>query len=327
VRRREFVTLLGGAAAAWPFAARAQQSVMPAVGILSPMTPGTGEYLLDAFRRGLGESGYVEGQNVTIDLRFAAGRFDRFPEMAADLIRRRVSVIAAFGSGTAVAAKAATQTLPILFAVTEDPVSLGLVSSLSRPGGNATGLNFFTTEVNAKRLGLLRELVPTAARIALLMNPINALNTSATLKEVEPAARTLGLQIQVFNASTSLEIDAAFAALVAWRPDALFVAPDGFFTSRRVQLAALAARHALPATYSVRDFVEVGGLTSYGASLMDAYRQLGTFVGRVLKGAKPGEMPVVQSTKFELVINAQIARMLGLTIPASLLAVADEVIE
>src|SRR5262245_11978208 len=327
MRRREFVTLLAGAAAAWPLAARAQQSTTPVVGILSPLAPGSNESLLDAFRRGLGESGYVEGQNVTIDHRLAAGRFERFPEMAADLVQRRVSVIAAFGSAAAVAAKAATQTLPIPFAVTEDPVSLGLVASLSRPGGNATGLNFFTTEVNAKRLGLLRELVPAAARVALLMNPINALNTSATLKEVEPAARTLGLQIQVFNASTSLEIDAAFATLVTWRADALFVAPDGFCTSRRVQLAALAARHALPATYSVRDYVEVGGLTSYGASLMDAYRQIGTFTGRVLKGAKPGDLPVVQSTKFELVINAQIARMLGLSIPASLLAIADEVIE
>jgi putative tryptophan/tyrosine transport system substrate-binding protein len=327
MRRRQFITLLGGAAAAWPLAARAQQPTMPVVGILSPLTSGSGEYLLEAFRRGLGESGYVEGQNVAIDPRFAAGRFDLFPEMAADLLRRRTSVIAAFGSVAAVAAKAVTQTVPILFAVTEDPVSLGLVASLSRPGGNATGLNFFTTEVNAKRLGLLRELVPAAARVALLMNRNNALNTSATLKEVEPAARTLGLQIQVFNASTSLEIDAAFAALVAWRPDALFVAPDGFFTSRRVQLAALAARHALPATYSVRDHVEVGGLTSYGASLVDAYRQVGTFTGRILKGAKPGELPVVQSTKFELVINAQIARMLGLTVPPSLLATADEVIE
>jgi putative tryptophan/tyrosine transport system substrate-binding protein len=326
MRRRHFITLFGGAAT-FPLAARAQQPAMPVVGFLSPLAPGSGEYLLDAFRRGLGESGYVEGQNVTIDHRLAAGRFDRFPEMAADLVQRRASVIAAFGSGAAVAAKAATQTLPILFAVTEDPVSLGLVASLSRPGGNATGLNFFTTEVNAKRLGLLRELVPVAARVALLMNPINALNTSATLKQVEPAARTLGLQIQVFNASTGPEIDAAFATLVAWRADALFVAPDGFFTSRRVQLAALAARHALPATYSVRDYVEVGGLTSYGASLMDAYRQIGTFTGRVLKGAKPRDLPVVQSTKFELVINAQIARMLGLTIPASLLAVADEVIE
>src|SRR5262249_35057330 len=254
MKRREFISLLGGAVAAWPLAARAQQPAMPVVGILSPLVQGSGEYLLDAFRRGLGESSYVEGQNVTIDLRLAAGRFDRFPEMAADLVQRQVSVIAAFGSNAAVAAKAATKTLPILFAVTEDPVSLGLVASLSRPGGNATGLSFFTTEVNAKRLGLLRQLVPTAARVALLMNPSNTLNTSATLKEVEPAARTLGLQTEVFNASTSREIDAAFAALVAWRPDALFVAPDGFFTSRRVQLAALAVRHALPATYSVRDY-------------------------------------------------------------------------
>src|SRR5262249_54938210 len=325
--RREFISLLGGAVASWPLAARAQRSPMPAVGILSVLTLGSSQHLSDAFRRGLGESGYVEGHNVTIEYRFAAGRYDRFQEMAADLVQRRVSVIAAFGSAAAVAAKAATQTLPILFAATEDPVSLGLVASLSRPGGNATGLNFFTTEVNAKRLGVLRELVPAAYRVALLINPINTLNTSATLKEVEPAARTLGLQIQVFNASTSLEIDAAFAALVAWRPDALYVAPDGFFTSRRVQLAALAARHPLPSTYSVRDFVEVGGLMSYGASLIDAYRQVGTCTGRVLKGAKPGELPVVQSTKFELVVNAQIARMLGLSIPASLLAIADEVIE
>jgi putative ABC transport system substrate-binding protein len=326
MKRRQFVTLLGGAGV-WPLAARAQQTAMPVVGILSPLALGSGEYLLDAFHRGLGESGYVDGQNVSIDHRLAAGRFDRFPEMAADFVHRRVSVIAAFGSGAAVAAKTATQTLPIVFAVTEDPVGLGLVASLSRPGGNATGLNFFTTEVNAKRLGLLRDLVPAATRVALLMNPTNALNTSATFKEIEPAAHTLGLTVRVFNASTSLEIDAAFAEFVAWRPDALFVAPDGFFTSRRVQLAALAARHALPASYSVRDIVEVGGLTSYGASLTDAYHQLGTFTGRILKGAKPGELPVVQSTKFELVINAQIARMLGLTIPASLLAVADEVIE
>jgi putative ABC transport system substrate-binding protein len=326
VKRRKFITLVGGAAA-WPLAALAQQQPMPVVGILSPSAPGSGQYLLDAFHRGLGESGYVDGQNVSIDHRLAAGRFDRFPEMAADLVQHRVSVIAAFGSGAAVAAKAATQTLPILFAVTENPVGLGLVASLSRPGGNATGLNFFTTEVNAKRLGLLRDLVPAVTRVALLMNPTNALNTSATLKEVEPVAHTLGVEIRVFNASTSLEIDAAFAAFVAWRPDALFVAPDGFFTSRRVQLAALAARHALPASYSVRDHVEVGGLTSYGASLTDAYRQLGTFTGRILKGAKPGELPVVQSTKFELVINAQIARMLGLTIPPGVLAIADDVIE
>jgi putative ABC transport system substrate-binding protein len=327
MRRRDFITLLGGAAAAWPLAARAQQRAMPVVGILSPLAPGSGQYLLDAFRRGLGDSSYVEGQNVTLDHRLAAGRYDRFPEMAADLVRRQVSVIVAFGSAAAVAAKAETVTLPLLFAVTEDPVSLGLVASLSRPGGNATGLNFFTTEVNAKRLSLLRELVPAAARIALLMNPINALNTAATLKELEPAARALGLQIQIFPASTGLEIDAAFAALVPTRPDALFVAPDGFFTSRRVQIAALAARHALPASYSVRDHVEVGGLMSYGASLKDAYHQLGVFSARILNGAKPKELPVVQSTKFELVINASTARLLGLEVPPTLLARADEVIE
>jgi putative tryptophan/tyrosine transport system substrate-binding protein len=211
--------------------------------------------------------------------------------------------------------------------ITEDPVKLGLVASLARPGGNATGLNFFTTEVNAKRLGLLRELVPAATRVAMLMNPINAPNTSSTIKEVEPAARALGLQIQIFHASTGLEIDAAFAALVPTRPDALFVALDGFFTNRRVQIAALAARHALPASYSVRDHVEVGGLMSYGASLTDAYHQLGVFTGRILKGAKPEELPVVQSTKFELVINASTARLLGLEVPPMLLARADEVIE
>ena len=325
--RREFITLLGGAAAAWPLAARAQQPAMPVVGLLSVLPPGSAGHPLDGFRRGLGETGYVEGQNVAVDYRLAGGRFDRFPELAADLVRRQVGVIAAAGNAAAVAAKAATQTLPIAFMITEDPVKLGLVASLARPGGNATGLNFFTTEVNAKRLGLLRELVPAATRVAMLMNPINAPNTSSTLKEVEPAARALGLQIQIFHASTGLEIDAAFAALVPTRPDALFVAPDGFFTSRRVQIAALAARHALPASYSVRDHVEVGGLMSYGAGLTDAYHQLGVFTGRILKGAKPEELPVVQSTKFELVINASTARLLGLEVPPMLLARADEVIE
>ena len=238
-----------------------------------------------------------------------------------------MSVIAAAGSVPAVAAKAATQTIPIAFFVAEDPVKLGLVASLARPGGNATGLNFFTSEVNAKRLGLLRELVPAAVRVAGLMNPGNMTNTSSTLAELEPAAHALGLQVQFFNASTSREIDAAFAATMLGRPDALFVAPDGFFTGRRVQLAALAARHALPATDSVRDFVEVGGLTSYGANLANAYRQIGLYAGRILKGAKPGDLPVTQPTKFELVINAQISRMLGLTVPDKLLAAADEVIE
>ena len=328
--RREFITLLGGAAAAWPLAARAQQPAMPVVGLLSPLAPGSSEHLLHAFRRGLAENGWIEGQNVAIDYRLASGLasgFDRFPELAADLARRQVSVIAASGSVAAVAAKAATQTIPIAFIAAEDPVKLGLVASLARPAGNATGLNFFTAEVNAKRLGLLRELLPQARQVAILMNPTNPINMTSTLAEVEQAARDLALQIQIVNASTSYQIDAAFAALARERPDALFVAPDGFFTSRRVQLAALAARHAIPTSFSVREHVEAGGLMSYGASLTDAYHQLGVVTGRILKGTKPADLPVEQSTKFELVINAQIARMLGLDVPATLLARADEVIE
>jgi putative tryptophan/tyrosine transport system substrate-binding protein len=326
LRRRQFITLLGGAAATWPLAARAQQAAMPVVGLLSPLALGSSEHVLHAFRRGLAESGRIEGQNVAIDYRLASGNA-RLPELAADLARRQVSVIAASGSVAAVASMTATQTIPIAFIAAEDPVKLGLVTSLARPGGNATGLNFFTAEVNAKRLGLLRELLPAARRVAMLMNPTNPINLSSTLAEVEQAARDLALQIQIVNASTSHEIDAAFAALSRERPDALFVAPDGFFTSRRVQLAALAARHAIPTSFSVREYVEAGGLMSYGASLTDAYRQLGVVTGRILKGTKPADSPVEQSTKFELVINAHIARMLGLTVPDTLLARADEVIE
>jgi putative tryptophan/tyrosine transport system substrate-binding protein len=326
MKRREFITLLGGAAAAWPLAAGAQQPAMPVVGLLSPLALGSSEHVLHAFRRGLAESGRIEGQNVAIDYRLASGNA-RLPELAADLARRQVSVIAASGSVAAVASMTATQTIPIAFIAAEDPVKLGLVTSLARPGGNATGLNFFTAEVNAKRLGLLRELLPAARRVAMLMNPTNPINLSSTLAEVEQAARDLALQIQIVNASTSHEIDAAFAALSRERPDALFVAPDGFFTSRRVQLAALAARHAIPTSFSVREHVEAGGLMSYGASLTDAYRQLGVVTGRILKGTKPADLPVEQSTKFELVINAHIARMLGLTVPDTLLARADEVIE
>jgi ABC-type uncharacterized transport system substrate-binding protein len=326
VKRRAFITLLGGAAATWPLAARAQQPAMPVVGLLSPLALGSSEHVLHAFRRGLAESGRIEGQNVAIDYRVASGNA-RLPELAADLARRQVSVIAASGSVAAVASMTATQTIPIAFIAAEDPVKLGLVTSLARPGGNATGLNFFTAEVNAKRLGLLRELLPAARRVAMLMNPTNPINLSSTLAEVEQAARDLALQIQIVNASTSHEIDAAFAALSRERPDALFVAPDGFFTSRRVQLAALAARHAIPTSFSVREHVEAGGLMSYGASLTDAYRQLGVVTGRILKGTKPADLPVEQSTKFELVINAHIARMLGLTVPDTLLARADEVIE
>ena len=248
IGRRKFLATLGGAAAAWPLAARAQQPAMPVVGLLSPLAPGSSEHVLHAFRRGLAESGRIEGQNVAIDYRLASG-FDRFPELAADLARRQVSVIAASGSVAAVAAKAATQTIPIAFIAAEDPVKLGLVASLARPAGNATGLNFFTAEVNAKRLGLLRELLPQARQVAILMNPTNPINMTSTLAEVEQAARDLALQIQIANASTSYQIDAAFAALARERPDALFVAPDGFFTSRRVQLAALAARHAIPTSF------------------------------------------------------------------------------
>ncbi len=329
MRRREFTALVGGVGlllAVKVRRARGQQPVMPVVGLLSPLAPGSSEQVLHAFRRGLAESGRIEDQNVAIDYRLASGNA-RLAELAADLARRQVSVIAASGSVAAVASKTATQTMPIVFIAAEDPVKLGLVTSLARPGGNATGLNFFTAEVNAKRLGLLRELLPATRRVAMLMNPTNPINTSSTLAEVEQAARDLALQIQIVNASTSHEIDAAFAALARERPDALFVAPDGFFTSRRVQLAALAARYAIPTSFSVRDHVEAGGLMSYGASLTDAYRQLGVITGRILKGIKPADLPVEQSTKFELVINAYIARMLGLTVPDTLLARADEVIE
>ena len=313
MRRREFITVLGGAAA-WPTAARAQQSAIPVIGMLNPQSPGLVPQFVDAFRRGLAETGHVEGQNL-----------DRFPELAADLVRRKVSVIAAPANAPALAAKEATST--IVFGVGEDPVKLGLVTSLARPGGNATGFNFFPVEVVAKRLGLLRELVPTAVRVAVLANPADAAITSSTLRAVELAARALGMQVQIYNASTSQEIDAAFEALVREQPDALFVAPDPFFQTRRVQFAALAARHALPAVYSVRQYVEAGGLMSYGTSIVDMYRHVGLYTGRILKGAKPPDLPVVQSTKFELVINAQIARVLGLTVPPTLLARADEVIE
>jgi putative ABC transport system substrate-binding protein len=324
--RREFVTLLGSAAVAWPLAAGAQQSAMPVVGFLNPQLPGSVPHFVDAFRRGLAETGYIEGQNVAIEYRWAEDRFDRLPELAADLVRHKVSVIAAPANGSALAAKAATSAIPIVFGVGEDPVKLGLVASLSRPGSNATGINFFTGEVVAKRLGLLRELVPTAVRVAVLANPANVA-TSSALRAVEPAARALGMEVQIYNASTWQEIDAAFAVLVREQADALFVAPDPFFQTRRVQLAALAARHALPAAYSARPYVEAGGLMSYGTSLVDMYRQVGVYSGRILKGAKPAELPVVQPTKFELVINAQIAKILGLDVPPTLLARADEVIE
>ena len=327
MKRREFITLLGGAAVVWPQAARAQQVAPPTIGLLDPRSPGTVEDLLRAFRQGLKETGYVEGENVTIAYRFAEGQFDRLPELAVELVRRRVSMIAATAIAAASAAKAATETMPIVSILAEDPVRRGLVASLARPGGNLTGINFLTLELVAKRLEILRELVPALIRLAVLVNPGNAASTETMLGGLEPAASAMGLQIQVLNASTGSEIHAAFATFVRERPDALFVNLDPFFTSRRVQLATLATRHAIPMTSGNRQITEAGGLMSYGASTTDAWRQAGVYSGLVLKGAKPADLPFVQASKFELVINAETARMLGLTVPPSLLALADEVIE
>jgi putative ABC transport system substrate-binding protein len=327
VRRREFITLLGGAAAAWPLAARAQQPAMPVIGFLYSVSPDTVADRLRGFHRGLKEIGYVEGDNVAIVVRWSDNQINRLPELAAELVRRRVVVIAAGNSLSALAAKAATTTIPIVFAVNEDPVTLGLVASIARPGANVTGINFLQAELTAKRLGFLRQLVPTIARVAVLNNPANVSNTASMLRDVGAAAGVLAIQIQFFNASTNREIDAEFATLVSQRFDAVFVAPDGFFNSRRVQLTALAARHALPVAYPGREFVEVGGLMSYGSNIADAWRQAGVYTGRILKGAKPEDLPVVQASKFELVVNAQTAKLLGLTVPPSVLAAADEVIE
>jgi putative ABC transport system substrate-binding protein len=327
MRRREFIILLGGAAVACPFAARAQQPAMPVVGIVNAGSADATAPFMAAFRKGLNETGYVEGQNVAVEYHYLEGQYDRAPALAADLVRRRVAVIATYGGVPAHAAKAATATIPIVFGIGEDPVQLGLVASLARPGGNATGINFFTREVVAKRLGLLHDLVPKAVRVAVLLNPVNASSAETTLREVQKAAPTIGLQIQVLNATTIGEIDAAFATLAQERPDALFVAPDAFFVSRRVQFVTLAARDRIPATYPDRDFVAASGLMSYGTDLASMYRQVGVYTGSILKGAKPSDLPVLQSTKFEFVINLQTARALGIEVPSGLLAVADEVIE
>jgi putative ABC transport system substrate-binding protein len=324
-RRREFITLFGSAAANWPLAAHTQQRAMPVIGFLDVVNAPN---RLAAFRQGLGESGYVVGENVAIEIRSAEGNYSRFPELVADLVGRNVSVIVAPGTTpAALAARAATKTIPIVFGVGDDPVILGLVASLARPGGNATGINFFTAELAAKRLGLLRELLPAATRIAVLVNPADSIRLQTIIREVKTAGEASGLQLQVVNASTSREIDAAFAAIAGVPPDALFVGPDPFFYTRRSQLALQAARHAIPASYAVRDYAEAGGLMSYGTNLTDAYRQVGVYAGRILKGAKPADLPVQQSTNFELVINLQAARTIGVEVPPALLARADEVIE
>ena len=324
IGRRELLVALGGAAA-WPLAAQAQQAAMPVIGFLSLSRD---VYRLRAFRQGLKDAGFIEGENVVIEYRWADDQIDRLPALATELARRQVAVIATIGGvSPAFAAKAATTTIPIVFLAGEDPVKLGLVASLARPGGNLTGINVFSIELAAKRLEQLRELVPGATRIAVLVDPTNAAGTESTLKGVEAAVGGMGLQIQVLNASTIREIDAAFTTLVTERPNALLVQQGGFFVDRRAQLAQLAAHHSVPVIHVDRLYPEVGGLMSYGASLTDGYRHVGVYTGRILKGAKPADLPVVQSSKFEFVINASTARMLGLTVPEKLLVAADEVIE
>jgi putative ABC transport system substrate-binding protein len=325
MRRRQFITLLGGAAA-WPLAAHAQQAAMPMIGFLSGASPGPYAPFVSAFHNGLKEAGYVEGQNVAIEYRWAEGHYDRLPALAVDLVRRQVTVMAATTTPAALAAKAATTTIPIVFSVGADPVAIGLVASLSRPGGNATGANNYINVLGAKRLELLRELVPSAAVIGVLVNP-SFPDAESQSKDVKEAARVIGQQVQVVNASSEGDLNDAFATFVPLKPGALLISADTFFTSRRDQLVALIAHHKIPAIYSQRDFVLAGGLMSYAPRLADAYHQGGMYVGRILKGAKPGDLPVVQPTKFELTINLTTAKALGLEIPPKLLALADEVIE
>jgi putative ABC transport system substrate-binding protein len=328
MRRREFITLLGGAAAACPFAARAQRPAMPVIGFVSGRARADSEHYEAAFRKGLNGAGFIEGQNVTVEYHWLNSQYDQLPSLMADLVRRGVAVIATPGGApTALAAKAATRTIPIVFSIGNDPVNLGLVATLARPGGNATGINFFAAEVTAKRLGLLHELVPRAVRIGVLVNPGNAATSEATLRDLPEAASALGMQTQVLKASTIGEIDQAFAVLARERADALFVGADAFFTDRRVQLATLASRRAMPTAHGVRECVEAGGLMSYGADFGSTFGQVGDYVGRILKGAKPADLPVQQATKFEFLINLTTARAFDLAVPPDLLTIADETIE
>jgi ABC-type uncharacterized transport system substrate-binding protein len=327
MRRREFVTLLGGAVAAWPLAARAQQSAMPVVGFLSTRAAGDDPHLVAAVRQGLRETSFIEGRNVAIEYRFADNQNDRLPALAADLVRRQVAVITAGPTPAALAAKVATTTIPIVFEIATDPVALGLVASLNRPGGNVTGVTNLGVEIAPKRLELLRELLPAASNIALLINPTSPFVAETLLRDSQAAANTLGLQLHVLHASTERDLDTAFATLVRLQPGALVIGADPFFTSRSEQLAALTVRYSVPAVYEYREFVAAGGLIGYGSSLTDAYRLAGVYTGRVLKGDKPADLPVQQATKVELVINLKTAKALGITVPLSLLGRADEVIE
>jgi putative ABC transport system substrate-binding protein len=325
VKRREFITLVGGAAA-WPLAARGQQPAMPVIGYLNSRSRETDTPFLAAFHRGLNETGYVEGQNVAIEYRWAEGQYDRLRVLATDLVDRRVTVMAATSTPAALAAKVVTSAIPIVFTTGADPIAIGLVDSLSRPSGNATGVNIYLSDLGAKRLELLRELVPNAAVIGMLVNP-NFPEAESQAKDVEEAARTLGKQVHVVHANSEGDLNRAFATFIEMKADALLIGLDAFFLSRREQLVALAARHKIPAIYFSRDFVLVGGLMSYGSDIADSYRQAGIYAGRILKGAKPGDLPVVQPTKFGLVINLKTAKALGLTVPTIMQMTADEVIE
>src|SRR5262245_25107139 len=327
MRRREFITLLGSGAATWPLMARAQHAAIPVIGYLDPRSPDAVENRLGGFRRGLKEVGYTEGENIIIVHRWAEDQTDRLPLLAADLVSRSVAAIVTAGVPSSLAVKAATTTVPIIFIVGNDPVKIGLAASHSRPGGNLTGIDIFTSELVAKRLEVLRDLLPQARRMGVLANRADAGASDSQLKEIDAAAHAMGLQVQVHNADTREELDAAFETMGRDRPDAVFAGSSAFLNGRRVQLAQLSTFYRLPAIYALRDFVEVGGLISYGSDIIDSFRQAGRYVGRVLKGAKPGELPIVRADKFELVINTRTARMLGLTVPSSLLGRADEIID